>query len=148
MFIADYVKMLVETQISYPTISQWSCHIQHRTSTQYVAAMYKCILHREIVCSGLLHSRECTLKIYFIWGNCMKCALTFQRIRVETKVFYTTIFKRSCHVQHSTCTQQSFFFILILYCKPLYFTWEYFMQWSLHITYCTEFVDHFTVHVV
>ena len=32
-------------------------------------------------------------------------ALTMQRIRVETRVFYPRISQRSCSVQHSTCSQ-------------------------------------------
>ena len=36
---------------------------------------------------------------------CLRFVLTLQRMRVESLVFYRTISKRSCHVQHSKCNQ-------------------------------------------
>ena len=36
---------------------------------------------------------------------CIRCVLTLHRMHVESRVFYTTISQRSCHVQHSTCNQ-------------------------------------------
>ena len=38
---------------------------------------------------------------------CIRCVLTLHWIRVESRVFYSTISQRSCHVQHSTCSQNS-----------------------------------------
>ena len=55
----------------------------------------------------------------------------------ERRMFYPTISKRSCHIQHSTCTQkvakhskfnikefQADISMFFLYTKQLYFTWE------------------------
>ena len=36
---------------------------------------------------------------------CIRCVLVLQRMRVESQWFYLTISQRSCHVQHSTCSQ-------------------------------------------
>ena len=36
---------------------------------------------------------------------CIRCVLTLHRMHVVSRVFYTTISQRSCHVQHSSCNQ-------------------------------------------
>ena len=38
---------------------------------------------------------------------CIRCVLILQRMRVESRVFYPTISKQSCHVQHSTFSQNA-----------------------------------------
>jgi len=38
---------------------------------------------------------------------CIRCIPTLHRMRVESRVFYPTISQRSCHVQHSTCSQNA-----------------------------------------
>jgi len=41
-------------------------------------------------------------QLYFRWGDYLDCALTLNRTRVETKVFYLTISQRSCHALYCT----------------------------------------------
>ena len=36
---------------------------------------------------------------------CIRCVLTLHRMHVVSRVFYTTISQRSCHVQHPSCNQ-------------------------------------------
>ena len=43
---------------------------------------------------------------YFTWEICVKSAFALQRMRDERRVFYPKILKRSCNVQHCTCTQK------------------------------------------
>merc|ERR1711946_113598 len=39
------------------------------------------------------------------WGNSIQSALKLYRMQIITKVLHPTISQRSCHIQHSTCTQ-------------------------------------------
>ena len=39
--------------------------------------------------------------------QCIQCVFILDRMRVESGVFYLTISQRSCHVQHSTCSQNT-----------------------------------------
>ena len=43
---------------------------------------------------------------YSTWEISVKCGFPWQRIRVERRVFYPKIWKRSCYVQLCTCTQK------------------------------------------
>ena len=38
---------------------------------------------------------------------CLRCVLTLHRMHVQSRVFYTTISQRSCHAQHSNCSQNA-----------------------------------------
>ena len=44
-------------------------------------------------------------RLCFTWGNCKQFALTIQKMRVETTVFYPKISQRSFHVLHRFCIQ-------------------------------------------
>ena len=39
--------------------------------------------------------------------ECIRCVPTLHRIRVESRVFNPTILQQSCHVKHSTCSQNT-----------------------------------------
>ena len=89
----------VHTECSYPTISQRSC----MCTALYLLPKCSLALYfrytRVLSCffNNILYSKQ----VHFIRDKWIQCALTLLRMRVKTRVFYTTISKRSCHIQHS-----------------------------------------------
>ena len=86
---------------------------------------------------------------------CIRCVLALHRRCVESRLFYQTIWQRSCHVQH--CVQpksshsfyvqytkvSSCFFTMILYCKQVNFTREKCIQCAYGVfLHCTKCLKH------
>ena len=89
--------MRVGRRVFYPKISQRSCYVRHCTCTQKVA-MHSMFNIKEF--------QACFSTFYFTWEYCIQCGFAFQRMRVERRLFYPKISKRSYYVKHCTCTQK------------------------------------------
>ena len=63
------------------------------------------------VSSWFYHHDIVLLASFFYMGKvhtvCIRSFLALHRICVESRVFYPTISQRSCHVQHTTCSQNA-----------------------------------------
>ena len=99
-------KMCVELWLSYPTISQRSCHVQHYVQPKCSYTL--CVQYTRV--SGWFSHHDIVLKVsVFYLGKvhivCIPCFLALHKMCVESRVFYPTISQRSCHVQNSTCNQ-------------------------------------------
>ena len=95
--------MCIESRVFYTTISQRSCHVQHSTCSQ-CAVGHSFFNIQEF--QTAFSTPRCTSKpLHLTLGNCIQCAFTLYRMRVDTQVFYPTISQRSCHVQHFTWSQ-------------------------------------------
>ena len=101
-------RMCVGTVVFYPTISQWSCHVQHYTCSQNVAVhpMFNIQEFQAAYSMIFFTVRKCILhgKVHIVF---LQFALTLHWMRDKTKVFYPTIYQRSCHVPHSTFSQKN-----------------------------------------
>ena len=101
-------KMCVESWLSYPTISQRSCHVQHYVQPKCSYTL--CVQYPRV--SRWFSHHDIVLKVsVFYLGKvhivCIPCVLALHKMCVESRVFYPTISKRSCHVQHTTCRQNA-----------------------------------------
>ena len=90
-------RMRVERRLFYPMISKESHYVQHCTCTQKVAIY--CMFNKK-------EFQACFSTFYFTWEYCIQCGFAFQRMRVERRLFYPKISKRSYYVKHCTCTQK------------------------------------------
>ena len=134
-------------------ISQRSYYVQHCPFTQKVA------MH----CMFNTKQFQAYFSTYFFtWEKCVQCAFAVQRM------FYPKISKRSCYVQHFTCTQKvamhSMFKTKELQAcfSTFYFTWEKCVQcafavqrmfypkisqWSCYVQHCT-FTQRVAMHSI
>ena len=93
-------RMRVERRVFYPKISKRFCNIQHCTCIQKVAMHSMFNIKEFQACFNVFCM---LLKILFYMGKVHTvCAYNAD----ERRMFYPTISKRSCHIQHSTCTQK------------------------------------------
>ena len=99
--------MRVENRVFYKTKSKRSCHVQNCTCMKILAIHPKldkqhyqaAFLTLNLILSKFVLHRKSENKMRFYCG---RYTLTFA---IKHRLFYPTISKRSCHVQHSTCNQ-------------------------------------------
>ena len=128
-------KMRVERRVFYPKISQRSCYVQHCTCIQKVAMHSMFNIKEFQACFSTFF--VCCKEIYFTWEKCVQFTFRLHWMRVERRLFYPKISKRSYYVQHCTCTQkvaihcmfnikefQACFSTFFVCCRKVYFTWE------------------------
>ena len=135
-------KMRVERRVFYSKISKRSCYVQHCTCTQNVAmhSRFNIKEFQAYLSTFFVWWR----KFYFTWEKCLECMFKLNRMRVERRLFYPKISKRSCYVQHCTCTQnvamhsrfnikefQAYLSTFFVWCRKFYFTWEKCVQCAL-----------------
>ena len=99
-------RMCIDSLVFYPTISQRTYHVQHTTCSHNSAGFSIFNIHEFQAAFSTLH---CTVSKCILQGKggtvCIPCVLTFNKMRVDSRVFYPTISQRSCHVPYSTCNR-------------------------------------------
>ena len=92
-------RICVETRVFYSTISQRSCMCTALFVLQKCSLALDSRYTRVLSCffNTILYSKQ----VNFIRDKWIQCVLTLLWMRVKTRVFYPTILKRSCHIQHS-----------------------------------------------
>ena len=96
-------RMRVERRVFYPKISKRSSYVQHCTCTQKVA--WHCMFNIKEFQACFSTFFVCCKEIYFTWEKCVQFTFKLHWMRVERRLFYPKISKRSYYVQHCTCTQ-------------------------------------------
>ena len=92
-------RICVESRVFYPTISQRSCICTalYLLPNSSLALYFRYTRVLSCFFNIILYSKQ----VNFIRDKWIQCALTLLRMRVKTRVFYPTILKRSCYIQHS-----------------------------------------------